>query len=34
VADYQQLIEQAGKQSLVLLINRGGNTNFMVVQPE
>ena len=34
VADYQQLIEQSGKQSLVLLINRGGNTNFMVVQPE
>ncbi len=34
VADYQRLIEQTGKQSLVLLINRGGNTNFMVVQPE
>jgi serine protease Do len=34
VADYQRLVEQAGKQSLVLLINRGGNTNFMVVQPE
>ncbi|MGB0006853.1 MAG: PDZ domain-containing protein [Candidatus Sulfotelmatobacter sp.] len=34
VADYQRLIEQSGKQSLVLLINRGGNTNFMVVQPE
>jgi serine protease Do len=34
VADYQRLVGQAGKQSLVLLINRGGNTNFMVVQPE
>jgi serine protease Do len=34
VADYQRLVGQAGKQSLILLINRGGNTNFMVVQPE
>jgi serine protease Do len=33
VADYQRLIRQAGKQPLLLLINRGGNTIFMVVQP-
>ena len=34
VADYQRLVSQAGKQSIVLLINRGGNTTFLVVQPE
>jgi serine protease Do len=34
VADYHRLISQAGKQPLVLLVNRGGNTMFMVVQPE
>ena len=34
VADYQRLIGQAGKQTLVLLINRGGATTFLVVQPE
>ncbi|MGA8439093.1 MAG: DegQ family serine endoprotease [Candidatus Sulfotelmatobacter sp.] len=34
VADYQRLIGQAGKQTLVLLVNRGGNTTFMVIQPE
>ena len=34
VADYQRLINQAGKQTLVLLVNRGGNTTFLVVQPE
>ncbi len=33
VADYQRLIRQAGKEPLVLLINRGGSTTFMVVQP-
>jgi serine protease Do len=33
VADYQRLIRQAGREPLVLLINRGGNTTFMVVQP-
>jgi serine protease Do len=32
VADYQRLIEQAGKQTLVLLVNHGGNTGFLVVQ--
>ncbi|MFY9911457.1 MAG: DegQ family serine endoprotease [Candidatus Sulfotelmatobacter sp.] len=34
VAEYQHLISEAGKQSTVLLINRGGNTTFLVVQPE
>jgi serine protease Do len=34
VADYQRLVSEAGKQTLVLLINRGGNTTFLVVQAE
>ena len=34
VADYNRLIVQTGKQTVVLLVNRGGNTSFMVVQPE
>ena len=34
VSDYQRLIAQTGKQAVVLLVNRGGNTNFLVVQPE
>jgi len=34
VSDYQQLIGEAGKQTIVLLVNRGGNTVFLVVQPE
>jgi serine protease Do len=33
VADYDRLIREAGKQPLVLLINRGGSTTFVVVQP-
>jgi serine protease Do len=32
VSDYQRLVSQAGKQSLVLLVNRGGQTSFIVVQ--
>jgi serine protease Do len=34
VSDYRHLISQLGKQAVVLLVNRGGNTTFMVVQPE
>ncbi len=34
VSDYQRLIGQAGKQAMVLLVNRRGNTTFLVVQPE
>ncbi len=34
VSDYQRLISGAGKQTIVLLINRGGTTTFLVVQPE
>jgi serine protease Do len=33
VSDYQRLIRDAGAQALVLLVNRGGNTTFVVVQP-
>jgi serine protease Do len=34
VADYQRIIGSIGKQTLVLLVNRKGNTTFLVVQPE
>ena len=34
VSDYHRLVDEAGKLALVLLINRGGNTTFIVVQPE
>jgi serine protease Do len=34
VSEYEGLIRGAGSQAVVLLVNRGGNTNFVVVQPE
>jgi serine protease Do len=34
VSGYQRLIEKLGKQTLVLLVNRRGNTSFMVVQAQ
>jgi len=34
VSDYHRLISEAGKKTLVLLVNRGGNTTFVVVQPD
>ena len=34
VSEYQRLIRQAGSQAVILLINRGGNTTFLVIQPE
>jgi serine protease Do len=34
VSDYRRLIREAGGQALVLLVNRGGNTTFVVVQPQ
>ncbi len=34
VDDYQRLIGETGKEPVVLLINRHGNTTFLVVQPE
>ncbi len=34
VAEYDHQIRAAGAQAVVLLINRGGNTTFVVVQPE
>ena len=33
VADYDRSIRAAGKKSLVLLVNRGGATTFIVIQP-
>ena len=34
VADFRRLVDQAGKQPVVLLVNRGGSTTFVDVQPE
>jgi len=34
VSDYQRLVREAGNGSIVVLVNRGGNTQFVVVQPE
>ena len=34
VTEYGRIVRQAGKQSLVLLVNRGGQTSFVVVEPE
>jgi serine protease Do len=34
VADYERLVSQGGKQAVVLLVNRGGATTFIAVQPE
>ncbi len=34
VGDYDRLVQQSGNQALVLLVNRGGNTTFMVIEPQ
>jgi serine protease Do len=34
VAEYRHLIDEAGDQPVMLLVNQGGNTRFVVVQPE
>ena len=34
VSRYQNIVREAGKQELVLLINRGGETSFLAVEPE
>ena len=34
VSEYDQMASQVGKQAVVLLVNRGGNTLFLVVEPE
>jgi serine protease Do len=34
VAEFDRLIREAGDQSVLLLVNRGGNTTFVVVEPE
>ena len=33
VAVYERIVRQAGKQTIVLLVNRGGQTSFVVVEP-
>jgi serine protease Do len=33
VSEYERLVREAGKQPIVLLVNRGGNTTFVVVEP-
>jgi serine protease Do len=32
--DYQRAVQSAGNESVLLLINRGGQTHFVVVQPQ
>ena len=34
VSEYRRAVRRAGNQSIVLLVNRNGNTNFLVVEPE
>jgi len=34
VTDYERLVRQTGRQEVVLLVNRGGQTSFLVVEPE
>ena len=34
VAEFRRALRRSGKQSLVLLVNRDGNTTFVVVEPE
>jgi serine protease Do len=34
VSDYNRLVTEAGKQTIVLLVNRAGETSFIVVQAE
>ena len=34
LAEYERIVREAGKEELVLLVNRGGQTSFMVVEPE
>jgi serine protease Do len=33
VSEYRRAVRRAGNQSLVLLVNRNGNTTFIVVEP-
>jgi serine protease Do len=34
VAEFNRAVREAGKQTIVLLVNRGGQTSFVVVQPD
>jgi serine protease Do len=33
-SEYERFVREAGKQELVLLVNRQGQTSFMVIEPE
>jgi len=33
VADFEQAIRQAGNQTVVLLVNRGGSTLYLALEP-
>jgi hypothetical protein len=33
-ADYKQALDGASKQSVLLLVNRGGNTAYVAVEPQ
>jgi hypothetical protein len=34
VTEFNRAVSQAGSQTVVLLVNSGGQTSFVVVQPE
>jgi hypothetical protein len=34
VTEYERTVREIGKQEVVLLVNRGGQTSFLVVEPE
>jgi len=34
VEEYRRAMESAGKQSVLLLVNRGGTTHYVVVEPQ
>ena len=34
ISEYRKALRRAGNQSLVLLVNRNGNTTFVVIEPE
>ena len=34
VEEYRRAMESAGKQSVLLLINRGGTTRYVVINPQ